>query len=125
MEIAAHGHGISRVHDGERRYSPGAHDGRPGTRCPGQHRHHLLGRCRHRVSRQGCGGARLPGTHRLLAADEALDEDSATPARISVMPAPWYQRGYSPRKSIDSSTVMPGMRCMVAPARAAPMRLTT
>ena len=52
-------------------------------------------------------------------------EASATPVRISAMPAKWNQRGYSPRNITASSTASAGIRCMLAPARAAPRRVTT
>ena len=41
------------------------------------------------------------------------------------MPAKWNHTGYSPRNNAESSTAMAGIRCIVAPARAAPMRATT
>src|SRR6185369_15791396 len=52
-------------------------------------------------------------------------DENATPARISAMPAKWYQPGYSASKSAESTTPNAGMRCMVTPARTAPMRFTT
>ena len=63
--------------------------------------------------------------HRIHAVSRARSEASATPTRISATPAKWYQTGYSPRNNAARPTAMAGIRCMVAPARAAPMRFTT
>src|SRR5512134_2984207 len=59
------------------------------------------------------------------AGTRARIEASATPARISSTPAKWYQYGRSPRNAAARMTAIAGIRCMVAPARAAPMRFTT
>ncbi len=61
----------------------------------------------------------------LFALCRPAQDESPTPARISAMPAKWNHCGYSARNTADISTAMAGIRCMVAPARAAPRRVTT
>ena len=52
-----------------------------------EHRHDLLGRRGPGFQKQRPSRARLPRAHWLLETDEALSDESVTPARISAMPA--------------------------------------
>jgi di/tricarboxylate transporter len=90
----------------------------------------------HAVLDTAAGGHRLPvvfpGARHFssrppesLTALQRRKEDSVTPTRISATPAKWYQAGYSPRNSAASATEIAGIRCMVTPARAAPILFTT